>query len=339
MRLLGVGGVMSVMPVIDETDRRQPAVLRDYVAMARADHWLKHVFILPGIVLAFISQPAALDLVARRFVIGIVAACLAASANYVINEWLDADTDRHHPSKSDRPAVVRRLSVPLVLLEYALLAAVALLAASQVSRLFLYCSLAFLASGIAYNVRPLRTKDRAFLDVLSEAVNNPIRLTLGWAMVSPSTLPPSSLLLAYWMGGAFLMAVKRLAEYRVARAAGTLDKLRLYRLSFRTYTDVNLLISGFLYAQLAAFFLAVFLVKYRIEYLLAMPVFAALFAAYLNVGLKPDSTAQKPEKLFKERGLMLVVAVLIGALALLTWVDIPVLDRLADPHYLRLPID
>jgi 4-hydroxybenzoate polyprenyltransferase len=304
--------------------------------MARPDHWLKHVFVLPGVVLAFISQPAALDLVAARFVVGMVSACLAASANYVINEWLDAETDRHHPSKSTRPAVAKRLAPWVVGIEYAALVAVSLGAAAAVSRLFVYCTIAFLASGLAYNVAPLRTKDRAFVDVLSEALNNPIRLTLGWAMVSPSTLPPSSLLLGYWMGGAFLMAVKRLAEHRLAVASGTLADLASYRRSFGVYTDGRLLISTFLYAQLSAFFLAVFLVKYRIEFLLSMPFFAALFAAYLHVGLKPDSTAQRPERLFRERGLILVGLLLVAMLALLTWIDLPILDRLTDPHYLRL---
>lgn len=330
----------STQPLVSSAaDARPPGAFRDYVAMARPDHWPKHVFILPGVVLAFISQPASLDVVAVRFVVGMVAACLAASANYVINEWLDSETDRHHPSKSSRPAVTKRLS-PIVLgLEYVGLAAAALLAAAGVSRLFLYCAIAFLASGVAYNVPPLRTKDRAYVDVLSEALNNPIRLTLGWAMVSPSTLPPSSLLLGYWMGGAFLMAIKRLAEHRSAAAAGGLASLASYRRSFAVYTDGRLLISAFLYAQLAAFFLAVFLVKYRIEFLLSMPCFAALFAAYLHVGLKPDSTAQRPERLFREPALMAVALLLVGILALLTWVDIPILDRLTDPHYLRLGHD
>jgi 4-hydroxybenzoate polyprenyltransferase len=328
------------MPATPPTaDARPPAAWRDYVAMARPDHWLKHVFILPGVVLAFISRPAALDMVAARIAIGLASACLAASANYVINEWLDADTDRHHPSKSRRPAVTKRLSAAVVGAEYVGLVLAALLSASTVSRLFLYCCIAFLVSGLVYNVPPLRTKDRAYLDVLSEALNNPIRLTLGWAMVSPSTLPPSSLLLGYWMGGAFLMAVKRLAEHRRAEATGALPDLASYRRSFGVYDDVRLTISSFLYAQLAAFFLAVFLVKYRIEYLLSMPVFAALFATYLHVGLKPDSTAQHPERLLRERGLVVVVLVLVAILALLTWVDIPMLEQLTDAHYLQLSAD
>ncbi|MBQ6970877.1 MAG: UbiA family prenyltransferase [Synergistaceae bacterium] len=69
--------------------------------------------------------------------------------------------------------------------------------------------------GIAYNVEPLRTKDIPVLDVISESVNNAIRLVAGWVMVSGDTLPPLSLIAGYWMGGAFLMGIKRYAEYRM----------------------------------------------------------------------------------------------------------------------------
>ena len=68
--------------------------------------------------------------------------------------------------------------------------------------------------GVAYNVPPLRTKELPYLDVLSESINNPLRLFLGWFALVPSKVPPLSLILAYWMVGAFFMATKRFAEYR-----------------------------------------------------------------------------------------------------------------------------
>ncbi|MEO1367066.1 MAG: hypothetical protein AAFX50_07785, partial [Acidobacteriota bacterium] len=66
-------------------------------------------------------------------------------------------------------------------------------------------------------------------------------------------------------------------------------------------------------------------------------LFAALFTVYLRVGLKRDSVAQSPEVLFRERALMAVVGLLVVALALLTWIDIPQLERLTVPHYLPAP--
>ena len=60
----------------------------------------------------------------------------------------------------------------------------------------------FLLIGIIYNVPPFRTKDIPYLDVLSESLNNPLRFILGWHMIIDS-FPPSSILISYWMGGAF----------------------------------------------------------------------------------------------------------------------------------------
>lgn len=315
---------------------RSGATWKDYLALARAEHWVKHVFIAPGILLAYLLRPAEPLQVLVSVILGLCSAAAAASANYVLNEWLDASYDAHHPSKATRPAVVKRLSPRVVVAEYVILAAIALGLAWVISPLFFWTSGLFLVSGVVYNLPPLRTKEMAFLDVLTESLNNPIRLTLGWAMVDSTTLPPSSLLLAYWMGGAFLMALKRLAELRSARDSGHMESLLLYRSSFRTYTEESLLLSAFLYALLAAFFVAVFLIKYRIEYLLSLPLFAALFVSYLHIALKPQSRALAPEHLYREKTLLVLILALAVTLLLLTWIDLPFLDRLSDPHYIEL---
>src|SRR3546814_20228386 len=88
-----------------------------------------------------------------------------------------------------------------------------------------------------YNLKPFRTKDKAYLDVISESINNPIRLTLGWTMVDPTTLPPSSLLLAYWTGGAFLMGAKRLSEYRDISTDADMQMLHRYMRSFSSSVE------------------------------------------------------------------------------------------------------
>jgi 4-hydroxybenzoate polyprenyltransferase len=315
---------------------RPRATPADYVAIARPDHWIKHIFIVPGVVLAYVLVPYQASLSVDTVLLGFISAAAISSANYTINEWLDARFDVYHPTKSKRPAVVKAMLPSLVYFEYALLAAVGLLVALAVSKAFSIISLLFLLSGMIYNVEPFRTKDKPYLDVVTEALNNPIRLMLGWAMVAPMTLPPSSLILTYWMGGAFLMTVKRLAEYRSIVASHGPEVLGAYRRSFRHYAADSLLVLSFLFALLAAFFAAVFLVKYRIEYLLSFPLFAALFAVYLRLGLKQDSNAQTPERLFKERLLLAVTVALVSSLVALTVIDIPGLAALSEPHYLIL---
>jgi hypothetical protein len=62
--------------------------------------------------------------------------------------------------------------------------------AASSSKTMLVVATAFAARGIIYNIKPLRSKDRPYVDVLTESVNSPLRLMIGWAMVDPSTLPP-----------------------------------------------------------------------------------------------------------------------------------------------------
>jgi 4-hydroxybenzoate polyprenyltransferase len=305
--------------------------MKKYLALMRPDHWFKNVFALPGVAFASLMARIPLDLFVRRLVIGMASLCLIASANYVINEWLDADYDRYHPVKRNRPSVAQRLNPWIVYGEYVALLLAGVILASLVSAYFLAAAVLLGIMGVIYNVQPFRSKDRAYLDVLSESVNNPIRLLMGWFIVTHRPLPPSSLLIGYWMGGAFLMGVKRYAEFRYLAPAGTAG---LYRRSFQFYREETLLISSFFYAMCAGFFLGVFLVKYRIELLLGLPFVALLFAWYLQIGMKPDSAAQHPERLYHEKKFIVYVGVVMMVLTGLVYIDIPALKWFLNNAFL-----
>ncbi len=308
----------------NESPNQNTAPLSAYIKIARPDHWIKNAFILPGMVLALIliELPDSWGSFILKLIAGFFATCFIASANYVINEWLDAEFDKFHPTKKFRPVVSQNMKFSLVMLEYAVCIVIGLGLSLIVNIPFLLTEVWLLVMGVLYNVKPIRTKDIVFLDVLSESVNNMIRLLLGWFIVCDNVYPPSSILVGYWMAGAFLMAVKRYAEYRMINnpeLAGS------YRKSFAKYTEATLLCSSFFYALCATFLIGIFLLKYRIEYIVAIPVLFYLFCYYLYIAHKPDSAAQKPEKLFREKKLMLLVGILILLFAVLTFVDIPIM--------------
>lgn len=303
--------------------------LRDYVATARPDHWFKNIFMLPGAALALVLQDQVPPGAATALVLAIISTCLIASANYTINEWLDAEFDRHHPVKRHRPSASGGMVASLIWLQWSVLAGAGLVLGFVIGTHFLLFSVALLLMGLIYNVEPARTKDRQYLDVLSESINNPLRFMLGWAAIEPAILPPSSILLAYWMGGAYLMAIKRYAEYRFI---GDPALAALYRRSFRYYSEGSLLTSAFFYALCSAFFLGVFLIKYKIEFLLSMPFLALLFTWYLHIGMQSGSVAQSPEKLYRERWFVAYVVALSIFIATLFFIKLPWLHVLVESH-------
>lgn len=324
---------------IDSNSQRLPAQsvgLKVYLRLARFDHATKHVFILPGIALALLLRGDQTGHLLINIFVGFLSAICVASANYVINEWLDRTFDKHHPEKSQRAAVQIDLDSRIVYLLYAVLAIGGILLGSFVNETFAVLAGIFLVAGLIYNVTPLRSKDRVYLDVLTESINNPLRLMLGWAMVDPGTLPPVSVLLAFWFGGAFLMNAKRLSEYRDITAELGKERLALYRRSFAHYSEARLSVASLSYALLCALFFAVFVAKYRIEYVLLFPIVTFLFAQYYALSLQKGSVARKPEKLFQEKQIMSATVVGVVVFMATTFVDIPALDRLAEQHFIDL---
>lgn len=305
-----------------------------YVQIARLEHWFKNVFMLLGVVLALFYVPTLATLgMLWHLILGLAATCLIASSNYVINELLDASHDRFHPVKKHRPVPSGKVRRPLAIAEWLFLGMLGIGLASTVNRSFLLSGVALWVMGVFYNVPPIRTKELPYLDVLSESVNTPLRLLLGWFVLIETKLPPLSLILAYWMAGAFFMATKRFAEYR---RLGDRDTALRYRQSFAYYTADRLLVSMLFYVTVGALFAGIFIVRYHLELILFVPVAAGFFAYYLQLGLRHDSPVQHPEKLFQERGFFMYTTMSMVIFVVLMFVHIPFLYSVFNVEPSRL---
>jgi 4-hydroxybenzoate polyprenyltransferase len=291
----------------------------------RLDHSVKQIFVIPGIVIAFGLTGAALDKAWMvRLLLGLAAVLAVASSNYVLNEILDAPFDRMHPTKRLRPAACRSVNIPLAYAQWLVTAAVGFLLALAVSKLLFFSVLSLWVMGCIYNIPPLRTKDIPYLDVLSESINNPIRFCVGWYIVTSSVLPPASLLIAYWMLGAYFMALKRFSEYRqIGR-----DSAMKYRRSFEFYNEQSLLASVLFYAAAAMLFFGAFIMRYRMEMVFSFPFVALLMADYFKLSFVEDSPVQNPEKLYREPRIMALLVVCSIVLTVMLYVNLPWLGRL-----------
>lgn len=311
--------------------------MNKYIRIMRPDHWIKQIFIVPGFLFANLLVIDKPSIGIISFVTAFIAASLIASANYVINEWLDAEYDKFHPTKKNRSVVTEDVKGSVVWILWFILACAGFFFGCKINFYFLMMLVWLWIMGIVYNVEPLRTKDIFILDVMTESINNMIRLLLGWFIVFDAAeipvLPPISVVIGYWMLGAFLMAIKRYAEYRMIGdpvVAGN------YRKSFKSYSEKSLLTSAFFYAMCSIFFIGVFLIKYRIELILFMPFFIGLFCYYFWLSYSKDSAVQKPENLYREKGLMIYCALLAVFFVVLMFVDIPQLKIFTDIKLITL---
>jgi 4-hydroxybenzoate polyprenyltransferase len=303
--------------------------IRGHLEVARIDHWIKNVFVFPGIVVALSVDPTRLTYgLWVPIIVGLLATCLVASSNYVINEVIDASADIHHPTKFTRPVPSGHVSVPWAYAQWIALMIVGVGLGLTISIPFAATMFVFWLMGCIYNIPPLRSKDLPYLDVLSEAVNNPLRMLAGWFIVDIKAIPPASLLLSYWMVGCYFMAIKRYAELRCI-----VDHVQAvaYRKSFAFYSEERLLVSVMFYGSAAMLFFGAFIIRYRLELVLAFPLMALVMAVYLSLAFKENGAAQAPEKLTREPILMATVIICGLIMTVLLWLDIPILHTLFAP--------
>jgi 4-hydroxybenzoate polyprenyltransferase len=309
-----------------------PPTLRGHAQIMRVDHWTKNVFVLPGAVAAVSLTGAHVGVTTLlNVVVGLLAVGLVASSNYTINEVLDAPFDIHHPTKRSRPVPSGRVNIPLAYVQWIALGIVGVALAQTIGARFAEALIALWIMGCVYNIRPLRSKDVPYVDVLTEAINNPLRMVAGWYIITSTIVPPATMLLGYWMVGCYFMAIKRYAEVRQLADA---NSLAAYRRSLAYFTPERMLIAIMFYSAAAMLFFGAFIIRYRLELVLSFPLVAIVMAAYLELGFRADSAAQHPERLYHEPKLMVAVTVCTVVMITLMYVDLPVLHALIDPSFL-----
>ena len=282
-----------------------------YIKILRIDHWFKNILVFFGVIIA-INFKSNYQFIIENFYIviaGIFSTCLIASSNYIINEYLDRDFDKHHPEKNKRPGAKGFLRSDVVYLMYICFLAAGLIIAKYINNYFFLTQLLFLVAGFTYNVKPFRFKDIVVIDIISESINAPIRFLLGWFLIFEVTLPPISIVIAFWACGAFLMTVKRLGELKKLK----LKKINVikYRKSLSIYTEEKLILLSLFFSNITALFSGIFLIKHKIELLLCLPFLALFFVYHLKIGLIANKLSMESEKIFKNKKLNVIFFILI----------------------------
>ena len=175
-----------------------------YVKLARPKQWLKNVLVF--------AAPGAADVLLDakpliKTLIAFVAFCLAASSIYCFNDANDAEADRLHPKKKNRPIASGEISVRAGYIFGTVLMAAALAIGFAVRKELGAAVLGYIALTILYTYV---FKEIAVLDLVAIAGGFVIRALAGAAAVD---VPISNwFFIVTSFGSIFMAAGKRYAE-------------------------------------------------------------------------------------------------------------------------------
>jgi 4-hydroxybenzoate polyprenyltransferase len=170
----------------------------------RPEQWLKNGFVLAPLVFSgLLDDPNAW----ARSLLAVAAFCAASSAVYLVNDVLDREADRRHPSKCNRPIATGEVSVGTALAAAVALAVAAMATAFALAGLFPAVLGSYIALVVLYSAVLKRV---VFIDVLVLAAGFVLRVVGGAVAID---VPVSRwLLLCAYLLALYLALGKRRSE-------------------------------------------------------------------------------------------------------------------------------
>ncbi|MDQ3034794.1 MAG: UbiA prenyltransferase family protein [Myxococcota bacterium] len=183
----------------------------------RPHQWVKNLVVLAPLVFA----RELFDLhSALRAGAGFALFCALASAVYVLNDLVDVEADRAHPSKKNRPIASGRVTEAQAKIALGVLVVIAIAGGVALGWTFLMAALGYLGLNLAYS---FKLKQIAYVDVLCITAGFELRV-LGGSFAAQ--VPPSAyLLIVIFLAATFLGLGKRAHELaamaeRAAKSGG-----------------------------------------------------------------------------------------------------------------------
>ena len=176
----------------------------NYLKLIRVSQWVKNLFV-------FVPLLFSLHLFDKDYflttLLAFVLFCLASSLIYVINDIIDIEADKSHPTKKKRPLPAGEISKKSAIIVVTILAVLQVILLPNFNAEFIYFVLGFIALNIFYS---FWFKHIVILDVFSIAAGFSIRVLAGAVVIM---VPISSwLILTTMFISLFLGVMKRHSE-------------------------------------------------------------------------------------------------------------------------------
>jgi 4-hydroxybenzoate polyprenyltransferase len=185
--------------------------IKDWIFALRIHQWTKNILVFVPLILShrFENIEDSLTVFMAFFVFGLV-----ASANYLINDMVDIDSDRKHLTKKNRPLASGKLSIRNAILAIIILLSCSIYFLLMLPSIFFSAIALYLIISILYS---LFLKKVVILDVIVLAGLYTMRIIAGALVIKNM---PTFWLLAFSMFLFFSLAlIKRYAELRIIKAS------------------------------------------------------------------------------------------------------------------------
>lgn len=154
------------------TSERRPLAVSLLVSL-RPSQWTKNLFVFAGLLFSLkLFEPRAIATSVGAFAIF----CALSGIVYLLNDVMDRDSDRRHPTKCTRPIAAGDLSAAAALSAAALIGAIALAAAFSLSWWFGIVAAGYVGLQALYSAS---LKHIVILDVLTIAIGFVLRAVAG----------------------------------------------------------------------------------------------------------------------------------------------------------------
>jgi len=159
-------------------------MLSALIKSMRPRQWSKNVFVLAAVVFdKKLLNPEAVG----KSLAGMVLFCLLSSSVYLINDILDAEADRNHPQKRNRPIASGKLPVPVAAAAAVGIILITIPVSFLLSTLFGWIALIYFLVNLAYSTR---LKHIPLIDVLIIAAGFVLRVAAVVSLIEVERFSP-----------------------------------------------------------------------------------------------------------------------------------------------------
>jgi 4-hydroxybenzoate polyprenyltransferase len=171
-------------------------MIQALIKTMRPRQWTKNVFVLAALIfdrqlpnpIIFFTEHRVTNITpALHTLAGLFLFCLLSSSVYIINDIMDVESDRKHPTKKNRPIASRQLSISAAIIAAILLVGITLPLAYLLSPGFFYIALLYFITNLAYSNW---LKHIPLIDVLILASGFVLRVAAGVTLIRVERFSP-----------------------------------------------------------------------------------------------------------------------------------------------------